>query len=197
MHESFIYLASGSPRRRELLAQLGVSFELLVTDIDESLRSDEPADAYVRRMAMDKARAALGQMTARRAPVLGADTTVVVDRHILGKPADREAAAEMLRRLSGGNHEVLTAVAVVDGAGDEAREAVAVSRTIVTFRSLNDAEIDGYWATGEPRDKAGGYAIQGLGAVFIEAIHGSYSGVMGLPLFETAHLLNGFGYRFM
>ena len=197
MQESFIYLASGSPRRRELLAQLGVSFELLVTDIDESLRSDEPADAYVRRMAMDKARAALGQMTARRAPVLGADTTVVVDRHILGKPADREAAAEMLRRLSGGNHEVLTAVAVVDGAGDEAREAVAVSRTIVTFRSLNDAEIDGYWATGEPRDKAGGYAIQGLGAVFIEAIHGSYSGVMGLPLFETAHLLNGFGYRFM
>ena len=197
MHESFIYLASGSPRRRELLAQLGVSFELLVTDIDESLRSDEPADAYVRRMAMDKARAALGQMTARRAPVLGADTTVVVDRHILGKPADREAAAEMLRRLSGGNHEVLTAVAVVDGAGDEAREAIAVSRTIVTFRSLNDAEIDGYWATGEPRDKAGGYAIQGLGAVFIEAIHGSYSGVMGLPLFETAHLLNGFGYRFM
>jgi len=197
MHEPFIYLASGSPRRRELLTQLGVSFELLVTDTDESLRSDEPADTYVRRMAMDKARAALGQMPARRAPILGADTTVVVDRHILGKPADRETAATMLRQLSGVDHEVLTAVAVVDGEGNEAREAVVVSRTIVRFRSLNDAEIDGYWATGEPRDKAGGYAIQGLGAVFIEAIHGSYSGVMGLPLFETAHLLNGFGYRLM
>jgi septum formation protein len=197
MRKPFIYLASGSPRRRELLAQLGVSFELLITDIDESLRPDEAADAYVRRMATEKARAALGQMPARRAPVLGADTTVVVDRHILGKPADREAAATMLRRLSGGDHEVLTAVAIVDGEGAEKRDAVAVSRTIVTFRALTDAEIDGYWATGEPRDKAGGYGIQGLGAIFIEAIHGSYSGVMGLPLFETAHLLNGFGYRFM
>ena len=201
MREPFIYLASGSPRRRELLAQLGVSFEVLVTDIDESLRPGEPADAYVRRMATDKARAALGLMPARRAPVLGADTTVVVDRHILGKPTDREAAAGMLRRLSGGDHEVLTAVAVVDGEADglsdRGRAAVAVSRTIVTFRALDDTEIDAYWATGEPRDKAGGYAIQGLGAVFIEAIHGSYSGVMGLPLFETAYLLNGLGYRFM
>jgi septum formation protein len=197
MEKPFIYLASGSPRRRELLAQLGVSFELLVTDIDESIRPDEPADVYVRRMAMNKARKALGLMPARRALVLGADTTVVVDRHILGKPADREAGTTMLRRLSGCDHEVLTAVAIVDGTGDEAREAVAVSRTIVTFRPLDDAEIDGYWATGEPCDKAGGYAIQGLGAVFIETIHGSYSGVMGLPLFETAHLLNGFGYRFM
>lgn len=197
MEKPFIYLASGSPRRRELLAQLGVSFELLVTDIDESIRPDEPADVYVRRMAMNKARAAMGQMPARRAAVLGADTTVVIDQHILGKPADRETAARMLRRLSGADHEVLTAVALVNGEGDAAREVVAVSRTIVTFRSLSDAEIDGYWATGEPHDKAGGYAIQGLGAVFIEAIHGSYSGVMGLPLFETAHLLNGFGYRFM
>jgi septum formation protein len=197
MREPFIYLASGSPRRRELLVQLGLSFELLVTDIDESLQSGEPADAYVCRMARDKARAALGQMPEHPAPVLGADTTVVVDRHILGKPADREAAAVMLRRLSGRDHEVLTAVALVDGNGDEQREAIAVSHTVVTFRPLSDAEIDGYWATGEPCDKAGGYAIQGFGAIFIEAIHGSYSGVMGLPLFETAHLLNGFGYRFM
>ncbi len=197
MREPFIYLASGSPRRRELLAQLGLSFDLLVTDIDESLQSGELADAYVCRLARDKARAALGQMPERRAPVLGADTTVVVDRHILGKPADRETAAAMLRRLSGRDHDVLTAVALVDADGDVQREAVAVSRTVVTFRALSDAEIDGYWATGEPCDKAGGYAIQGFGAIFIEAIHGSYSGVMGLPLFETAHLLNGFGYRFM
>lgn len=191
--EQFIYLASGSPRRRELLAQLGISFELSVMDIDESLRPGESADAYVCRMACDKVRASLGQLSARRAPVLGADTTVVIGRQILGKPADRDAAAEMLRRLSGRDHDVLTAVVI----SDEEREAVAVSRTVVTFRPLSDAEIDSYWATGEPRDKAGGYAIQGLGAVFIEAIAGSYSGVMGLPLFETARLLNGFGYRFM
>ncbi len=191
MSQPFIYLASGSPRRRELLAQLGISFEVIVTDIDESCRPAEPADAYVRRMASDKAQAALSRTSARRAAVLGADTSVVVDQQILGKPVDRDAGATMLRCLSGCRHEVLTAVAL----RDETREAVAVSRTVVTFRSLSDAEIDRYWATGEPRDKAGGYAIQGLGAVFIETIEGSYSGVMGLPLFETARLLNGFGYR--
>ncbi len=193
MPESFIYLASGSPRRRELLAQLGLSFELIVTDIDESSEPGEPAETYVSRMACEKARVALGRVTGRIAPVLGADTSVVVDQQILGKPADRDAAVEMLRHLSGRSHEVLTAVAVLDAD----HEAVAVSRTVVTFRSLSDAEIDGYWATGEPCDKAGGYAIQGLGAVFIEDIHGSYTGVMGLPLFETARLLNGFGYRFI
>jgi septum formation protein len=193
MSESFIYLASGSPRRRELLAQLGLSFELIVTDIDESLEPGEPAETYVSRMACEKARAALVRVTGRIAPVLGADTSVVVDQQILGKPADQDAAVEMLRHLSGRSHEVLTAVAIRDAG----REAVAVSRTVVTFRSLSDAEIEAYWATGEPCDKAGGYAIQGLGAVFIEAIHGSYTGVMGLPLFETAGLLNGFGYRFI
>lgn len=193
MPESFIYLASASPRRRELLAQLGVEFESIVTDIDESLCPGETADAYVRRMASDKATVALERLPARRAPVLGADTTVIADQEILGKPKDRQAAIAMLRALSGRAHDVLTAVALNDGE----RKIIAVSHTVVTFRSLSDAEIDGYWATGEPCDKAGGYAIQGLGAVFIEAIHGSYSGVMGLPLFETARLLNGFGYRFM
>lgn len=193
MHTPFIYLASGSPRRRELLAQLDISFEILTADIDESLRPGEWPEAYVRRMACDKTRAALQRLTGRHAPVLGADTAVIVDRQILGKPADQAAAAAMLRRLSGREHEVLSAVAI----SDNARQAVAVNRTIVTFRPLSAAEIEAYWATGEPCDKAGGYAIQGLGAVFIEAIHGSYSGVMGLPLFETAHLLNDFGYRFM
>ncbi len=193
MGEQFVYLASGSPRRSELLAKLGISFEVLITDIDESLRPGEQAEAFVGRMARDKARTALERLPARRAPVLGADTVVVVDQHILGKPGDRAAAAAMLRRLSGRDHEVLTAVAI----SDDEREVVALSRTVVTFRSLSDEEIDGYWATGEPCDKAGGYAIQGLGAVFIEEIHGSYSGVMGLPLFTTARLLNGFGYRFM
>lgn len=193
MNKSFIYLASGSPRRRELLTQLGVRFEVCVTDIDESSPVGEASDAYVRRMAAGKARAALARLPSHRAPVLGADTTVCIDRDRLGKPADPAAGAAMLRRLSGREHEVLTAVAINDGE----REAVAVSRTIVAFRPLADAEIEAYWATGEPRDKAGGYAIQGLGAVFIASIHGSYSGVMGLPLFETARLLNGFGYRLM
>jgi len=193
MHELFIYLASGSPRRRELLAQLGVAFESIVTDIDESLQPDETADAYVCRMAGNKAMAALGRLPARRAPVLGADTIVVVDRKILGKPTNQETAVAMLRRLSGRAHDVLTAVAISDGE----RKSIAINRTVVTFRSLSDAEIDAYWVTGEPCDKAGGYGIQGLGAVFIETIRGSYSGVMGLPLFETASLLNGFGYRFM
>jgi len=193
MKEPFIYLASGSPRRRELLVQLGVQFEVCVTAIDESAHAGEASDAYVRRMAAEKARAALARLPVRRAPVLGADTTVCVGSARLGKPADRAAGAAMLRRLSGREHEVLTAVAINDGT----REAVAVSRTTVRFRLLTDAEIDAYWATGEPRDKAGGYAIQGLGAVFIEAIHGSYTGVMGLPLFETVRLLNGFGYRLM
>lgn len=193
MHESFIYLASASPRRRELLAQLGIAFESIVTDIDESLQPDESAETYVRRMASAKAAAALKRLPARRAPVLGADTVVVIDGQILGKPANQAAAAAMLHRLSGRAHQVLTAVAISDGE----HEAVAVSRTVVTFRPLSDTEIDGYWATGEPCDKAGGYAIQGLAATFIESIDGSYSGVMGLPLFDTAGLLNGFGYRFM
>ena len=193
MHELFIYLASSSPRRRELLAQLGVAFETIIADIDESLQPGETADAYVCRMAGGKTTAALERLPARRAPVLGADTIVVVDRQILGKPTNQESAVTMLHRLSGRAHDVLTAVAISDGE----RKSVAVSRTVVTFRDLSDAEINAYWATGEPRDKAGGYGIQGLGAVFIETIHGSYSGVMGLPLFETASLLNAFGYRFM
>ena len=135
MPESFIYLASGSPRRRELLAQLGLSFELIVTDIDESSEPGEPAETYVSRMAGEKARAALGRVTGRIAPVLGADTSVVVDQQILGKPTDRDAAVDMLRLLSGRSHEVLTAVAVLDAD----HQAVAVSRTVVTFRPLSDA----------------------------------------------------------
>lgn len=193
MSEKLLYLASGSPRRRELLAQLGVSFEIIVTDVDESLRAGEAPEDYVGRLARDKARAALKRITGRRAPVLGADTAVVVDQDILGKPVDRNAAVAMLRRLSGRKHDVLTAVSIVDSE----REVMAISRTVVTFRLLSDAEIEAYWESGEPHDKAGAYAIQGRGAVFIEAIRGSYSGVVGLPIFETARLLNGFGYRFM
>ncbi|MBL8383626.1 MAG: septum formation inhibitor Maf [Burkholderiales bacterium] len=190
-----IYLASASPRRAELLAQIGVAFEVLRLDdggIDEAPRGREAPATYVRRLAIEKARAGAAAARARGLPprpVLGADTTVCLGRAILGKPGDapdpRRAAARMLRLLSGRTHRVLTAVAVAR----DARVQAAVSESRVTFRRLTAAEIAAYVATGEPLDKAGGYAIQGRAAVFAARLSGSYSGVMGLPLCETAALL--------
>jgi len=187
----FVYLASASPRRAELLRQIGVDFDVTPADIDESVLPGEAPDACVERLAREKARVAHAVIDAPTAPVLAADTTVVLDGQMLGKPADAAAAASMLRRLSGRSHDVFTAVAVLGGE----REAAALSRSRVTFRALEPAEIEAYWRTGEPVGKAGSYAIQGLGAVFVQELHGSYSGVMGLPLFETGRLLAGFGYR--
>jgi len=187
----FIYLASASPRRRELLRQLGLDFEVVPANIDESIQAGEEPAAYVERLALEKGRAARVLLERQDAPVLAADTAVVLDGVILGKPRDEADAADMLARLSGCSHDVLTSVAVLDAVTEE----VTVNRTSVRFRPIQRAEIGAYWRSGEPAGKAGGYAIQGLGAVFIEAIHGSYSGVMGLPLFETARLLAGFGYR--
>lgn len=184
-----LFLASSSPRRRELLAQLGIRFSLLSMELDESHRPGEAAEDYVRRLALDKARAgwaSLGDPAAR--PVLGADTAVIVDGHIMGKPQDRVQGLDMLQRLSGRSHQVLSAVALV-----ARREAVRVNCSNVTFRTLSPADCAAYWETGEPRDKAGAYAIQGLAAMFITRLEGSYSGVMGLPLFETAELLQEFG----
>jgi septum formation protein len=183
-----IVLASASPRRRELLAQIGVAFHHQFTEIEECRRDNEPADTYVQRLALEKARAVRALRGAPGLPVLGADTEVVIDGEPLGKPADLAHARSMLQRLSGRRHEVLSAVALV---GE--REAVRLSRSRVTLRAVEAAEIDAYWRSGEPRDKAGGYAIQGLGAIFIERLEGSYSGVMGLPLYETAALLQDFG----
>lgn len=188
---NFIYLASASPRRRELLRQLGLDFEVVPANIDESIQAGEEPAAYVERLALEKGRAARVLLERQDAPVLAADTAVILDGVILGKPRDEADAADMLARLSGCSHDVLTSVAVLDAATEE----VTVNRTSVRFRTIQPAEIGAYWRSGEPAGKAGGYAIQGLGAVFIEAIHGSYSGVMGLPLFETARLLAGFGYR--
>lgn len=175
-------LASASPRRRDLLASIGVAVKVCPVDIDEIPRTGEPAEAYVTRLAREKALAG-----ARRSslPTLGADTAVVRDGEILGKPGGRAHAAAMLRGLSGRHHEVLTAVAVQGPAG---LLATCVS-TRVAMRELTDAEIAAYWATGEPADKAGGYAIQGLAAVFVSRLEGSHSAVVGLPLFETAELL--------
>lgn len=189
-----IYLASTSPRRRELLAQLGIGFVPLDVTVDETPLPDEHPAAYVSRLALAKARAGW-QVPARRHdwPVLGADTTVVVDGTLLGKPRDRADGLAMLARLSGRSHQVLSAVALVQGAHEAVRQQVSTVR----FRTLDSAECQAYWATGEPADKAGGYAIQGRAAAFIADLQGSYSGVMGLPLFETAELLRRFAARWL
>ncbi|SEL63902.1 septum formation protein [Atopomonas hussainii] len=182
-----LILASSSPRRQELLTQIGVPFSVQVPAIDETPLAGEAPPAYVQRMAEEKARAVLVQQTGDVC-VLAADTSVIVDELILGKPTDAADAKAMLRRLSGREHQVLSAIAVAD----QSRLNSHVVSCKVTFRTLTDAEIDAYWLTGEPRDKAGSYAIQGLGAVFVQAIHGSYSAVVGLPLAETAALLGEF-----
>lgn len=182
-----LILASSSPRRQELLAQIGVPFTVQVPAIDETPLVGEAPPAYVQRMAEEKARAVLAQQ-AGDVCVLAADTSVIVDGLILGKPADAAEAKTMLLRLSGREHQVLSAIAVAD----QNRLNSHVVSCKVAFRTLTDAEIDAYWLTGEPRDKAGSYAIQGLGAVFVQAIHGSYSAVVGLPLAETAALLGEF-----
>jgi septum formation protein len=186
----FVYLASGSPRRRELLAQIGVRWALLPTDVDEASLPGEAPAGYVDRLALAKARDAFARVPPERpAPVVAADTAVVIGGQLLGKPAGEADCARMLRLLSGAVHEVFSAVAVLSAQG----ESCALSRTEVEFREIAADEIAAYWRSGEPADKAGGYGIQGLGAVFVRAIRGSYSGVMGLPLFETAALLAGHG----
>lgn len=185
-----IYLASASPRRRELLAQIGVSFAVLAQQVDESVRDSESPENYVRRIAEAKAKAALRD--SRRAlaiPVLSADTTVVQGDAILGKPQSLPEAQAMLGRLSGQSHQVLTAITVAQ----HDRTCTRVVSTSVTFRAISDAEIGAYWESGEPQDKAGAYGIQGRAALFVESITGSYSNVVGLPLFETAQLLAEFG----
>ncbi|MDF3934878.1 Maf family protein [Pseudomonas citronellolis] len=184
-----LYLASSSPRRRELLTQIGLSFHLVSGNIDETPEAGEAPLAYVERLARGKALAGLNMLAQRPdVCVLGADTAVVLDGRILGKPVDRDDGLAMLRALSGRQHQVLTAVAVAEGGRCQVR--VVVSN--VTFRTIAEAEAEAYWATGEPLDKAGGYAIQGLAAIFVSRVEGSYSGVVGLPLCETAELLADF-----
>ena len=184
-----IYLASASPRRRELLTQIGVRFQLVNVDVPEVPAASEMPRDFVQRVALEKARAGKQLLSSDDAhPVLGADTAVVVENRILGKPADKQEALGMLTSLSGRSHEVLSAVAIV-----AERELVMLSASRVTFRDLSEQEIENYWESGECHDKAGAYAIQGRAAVFIQDLQGSYSGVMGLPLYETADLLQQFG----
>ncbi|MFJ3368701.1 Maf family protein [Pseudomonas sp. NPDC086251] len=185
-----LYLASGSPRRRELLTQIGVPFSAISADIDETPLNNESPSAYVERLARGKAEAGRGAVVCDEAfCVLGADTAVVLNGKILGKPVDEADACAMLMMLAGHEHEVLTAIAVLDGERCESR----VVRSLVRFRPIAREEATAYWASGEPRDKAGGYGIQGLGAVFVAGLNGSYSAVVGLPLCETSELLGHFG----
>lgn len=186
-----LILASSSPRRRELLEQLDVPFCVQPTDVDEQLWSHEPAEEYVRRMSLEKAAAgARSLVQGGKRCVLAADTTVVLGERILGKPRDREDALAMLQMLSGRTHRVLSSVAVTDGT--TTRDGLSI--TEVSFAEIPPEACEAYWETGEPRDKAGAYGIQGRGAVFVRHIAGSYSGVVGLPLYETAELLRCFGY---
>ncbi|KQB53061.1 septum formation protein Maf [Pseudomonas endophytica] len=188
-----LFLASGSPRRRELLTQIGVPFRVVSASIDETPLPDEHPAAYVERLAREKALAGREQLRASTANaagcVMGADTAVVLDDQILGKPVDEADALSMLMALSGREHEVLTAIAIIEAERCETR----VVRSRVSFRTISQQEAAHYWASGEPQDKAGGYAIQGLAAVFVAGLNGSYSGVVGLPVCETAELLGQFG----
>jgi nucleoside triphosphate pyrophosphatase len=181
-----IFLASASPRRSELLRQIDVAHDVRPVAIDERPRPGERPAPYALRLAEEKARALWEQLpVAERRPVLAADTTVALDDEILGKPADRDDAFRILGRLSGRVHEVHTAVAVLHAGGADAR----ISTSTVAFRELTQEDIDWYWRTGEPADKAGAYGVQGHAAIFIRHLAGSYSGVMGLPLYETWELL--------
>lgn len=185
-----IYLASASPRRRELLEQIGVRYALLKVDVPEQRDPNESPDEYVLRVALAKARAGRNTLASDDVvPVLGADTEVVLDGEVLGKPRDRDDAIAMLKKLAGREHLVLSGVALIGA--DEEHSRLSVSH--VRFRPIGDDEALAYWHTGEPADKAGGYGIQGRAAMFIERLDGSYSGVMGLPLFETTQLLAHFG----
>ncbi|MGY2095517.1 Maf family protein [Pseudomonas simiae] len=185
-----LYLASGSPRRRELLVQIGVPFTVVSAAIDETPLTNESAVSYVERLARGKAAAGFAVLESTDdVCVLGADTAVIVDGQILGKPVDQADALAMLMALAGREHDVLTAIALTDG---QRCETVCVSSR-VRFRGISVEEATTYWQSGEPQDKAGGYAIQGLGSVFVAGLNGGYSAVVGLPVCETAQLLAQFG----
>ncbi len=190
-----LILASASPRRRELLDQIGVSYTVYPVDIDETPKQSEIPQDYVRRLAEEKAAACMLALNSPL-PVLAADTSVVIDGCILGKPENKEHAQTMLNKLSGNWHSVYSAVSLrCRGINEEIQHFQALSITEVKFRTIQPQEIQAYWETGEPLGKAGAYAIQGLASIFVASINGSFSGVVGLPLFETAELLSKQGIK--
>ena len=181
------FLASNSPRRGELLSQINVQFERISAPIDEMKQASETSEEYVQRLALEKALAGLTKNN-QQGLILGADTIVVCEQVVMEKPLDKQHAQQMMTLLSGNTHQVLTAVALVT----EQKQAVKLVVTEVTFKSLTKQEISDYWETGEPQDKAGGYGIQGIAGQFVTHISGSYSAVVGLPLYETAQLIKRF-----
>ncbi|WFE68723.1 Maf family protein [Thiomicrospira sp. R3] len=181
-----LYLASSSPRRAELLSQMGLSFQLVKGDVEETRRKNESAEDFVVRMALEKAQAGLRTLNNSAAWIIGGDTLLLIDNRVIGKPSSKQNFIETMHKLSGTWHEVLSAVALVN----QSLALAQLNRTRVKFKQLSEEDIAHYWATGEPCDKAGGYAIQGLGAKYVESIEGSFSAVMGLPIFELEQLLN-------
>lgn len=188
-----VYLASNSPRRQELLNQMGVSFTVIPQFVEEKQIPNESPEGFVARLAMEKASDGLKRLENYHIPVLGSDTAVVLNEKILGKPQNKIQAIDMLLGLSGQTHQVMTAVALKN----QQQSHVAVSISAVSFSKLSREMCENYWRTGEPVDKAGSYAIQGKAAVFINNINGSYSGVMGLPIYETSNLLRQFGVQIL
>jgi len=197
-----LYLASGSPRRQELMQQLNLQFEVIQAPIEEAVLPNETPSAYVKRIAIEKAQAGYAKALSKRQGepadsadsdvwVVGGDTAVIFNQHIFGKPVNEADAKRMLSILSGQTHQVLSSLAIVHNN----QVYCTINTTQVTFKALTDREINDYWLSGEPEGKAGSYAIQGLGAKFIKTIHGSYSGVMGLPVFELDQLLTESGYQ--
>ena len=194
-----IYLASQSPRRRTLIEQLGISYQAINVEVDERQQSGELPVDFVSRLASEKAQAGWQLVSELGIPVVGADTCIVLDQKIVGKPLDQQHGIELLKRYSGKSHQVVTGIAMVGHAGGVSGapvvQQVRVNTSQVKFRAITDRECEQYWQTGEPEGKAGGYAIQGKAAAFIEKIEGSYSGVMGLPLFEFSELISEFGIQ--
>jgi len=182
-----LFLASASPRRGELLSQINIDYERIDAAIDETIQHDETSEQYVQRLALEKALAGL-QKNNQKGLVLGADTIVVCEQQVMEKPRDKAHAQQMMVLLSNNTHQVLTAVALVSAK----QQQVKLVTTEVTFKTLTAQEISDYWETGEPQDKAGGYGIQGFAGQFVRHISGSYSAVVGLPLYETAQLINNF-----
>ena len=188
MNYPHVYLASASPRRRELLQQVGIQYTVIIPNVDESQQNDPDPKAYTERIAAAKAASARQQIKAEKSPdrpIIAADTAVTIDNAILGKPRNYDDSARMLRLLSNRTHQVYSSICIINGA--ERHLATQISE--VTFRTLSQQEIKDYWQTGEPQDKAGAYAIQGLAAGFISHLSGSYSAVMGLPLYEVLQFL--------
>lgn len=196
-----LYLASRSPRRRTLIEQLGIRYKTLDVEIDEQPREGEDPAAYVARLAVEKAKVGWDQVSKEKIPVVGADTCIVLNQQIIGKVDSREQSRSLLEQFSANSHQVLTGIALV---GEEIetinpalKQLVRVNTSRITFRTLTADECEHYWDTGEPMGKAGGYAIQGIAAAFIEKIEGSYSGVMGLPLCELSELMSEFGIEWL